>query len=226
LLIAALKPFFLNILAGLVGGAVAATAIMLLWPQRADDQAQPAEAPRVAPPQRPRAAQPAGDEIFRSLAQYATMAGDAEPEPVAAASEPTAPWQAQVNNLIDTLPPQDAVKQMAALLPSLPPEACEETAWRIDSMVFEEDYDVVGQLLRSPSTPPAAWQVLFEGLIRRPDSIRLPLLADLATSHPLGEAARAELRTFFGWNENFFPPAWPAAVAQHLADSKQENPDE
>ncbi len=130
------------------------------------------------------------------------------------------PWQREINHLVDTLPPEDAVKRLSAKLPSLPLEAQQEAAWRIDSMVFDDDYGVVAELLRNPGISPTAWEVLFEGLQRRPEEVRLPLLADLAVSYHSGDVARAELRAFFGWDDSFSPPSWQQAVADHLSGAK------
>lgn len=204
-------------MAGLLGGAIATLAINFFQPGPVAEA--PAAPFRASAPPRPlRPAAPSGDEIFRSMAQFAAAAGatteSADAPPTA---EPAPAWQAQVNALVDSLPPEESVKRIAALLPSLPPEAQEEAAWRIDTMIFDEDYQIAAAVLRNPGTTPQAWSVLFEGLQRRPDSIRLPLLADLAATHPLGESARAELRNFFGYTASQPPPSWHELVAHHFS---------
>lgn len=212
-----MKQLLLSLIAGSLGGVIATLAISFFPPAPTGQvPAASVGAPATLRPWKPTT--PLGDEIFRSMAQFAAAAGTtteaAESPP---ASQTVPPWQAQINSLIDTLPPQESVKQIAALLPSLPPEAQEEAAWRIDSMIFEEDYEVAANLLRNPSTPPQAWKVLFEGLHRRQDEVRLPVLADLAATHPLGESARAELRDFFGYDASYSPPSWHERVAHHFS---------
>lgn len=212
-----MKHFFLSSIAGVLGGAIATLATNFFQPGPvAEDPAAPSRA--SAPPRPLRPAAPSGDEIFRSVAQFAAAAGaKSEWADAPTTTEPAPTWQAQINALIDSLPPKESVRRIAALLPCLPPEAQEEAAWRVDTMIFAEDYQIAAAVLRNPGTTPQAWNVLFEGLQRRPDSIRLPLLADLAATHPLGESARAELRNFFGYNPSQNPPSWHELVSHHFA---------
>lgn len=212
-----MKKFCWNFGAGILGGAFASLVFWFFFagrelhgniPQAQSRGSAPTAVSRPLPVSLPEAS------VLQKFVQAAAIVEvQKELKPI---EQPDSPWMKQINTLIDTLPPEQAVARMAALMSSLPPEDQAEVAWRIDSMVFDEDYQIVANLLRAPGTNPAVWGILHDGLQRRPDNIRLPLLAVLASNHPLGEAAQQELRTLFGWQTNYFPPSWQVAVTELL----------
>jgi hypothetical protein len=218
----ALKQLIPSFLAGLAGGVLGAVLLnfFLAKPSGSPHSELVAVSPPV--PARRNAAPPPRPDFLQSMAQFQQVAATSvvHEDDLDSLPESLPPWQREINHLVDTLPPQDAVKRLSARLPSLPLEAQQEAAWRIDSMVFDEDYGVVAELLRNPGISQTARAVLFEGLLRRPEEVRLPVLANLAVSYHLGDVARAQLRAFFGWDDSFSPPSWQQTVADHLSGAK------
>jgi hypothetical protein len=214
-----MKLLISSFFAGLVGGVLGTVILNIFWASPSVSHHREAVAASPPVPARRNPAPPPRPDLLQSMAQFQQIASAAavHEDDLDSPPEDLPPWQREIYRIVDTLPPQDAVRRLSAMLPSLPLEAQQEAAWHIDSMVFDEDFGVVAGLLRNPGIAPASREVLFEGLQRRPEAVRLPLLADLAVLNHSGAAARAELRSFFGWDASFSPPSWQQAVADYLS---------
>jgi hypothetical protein len=134
-------------------------------------------------------------------------------------------WEDRVEQILgndDTDEPQKA-KQMLQIFPRLPEDGQVEVAQHLSNLVSDEDYAGLAALTADGSLPEAVLDVLLSDVLNRPNSLKLPLLLDIAKSeqHPKAAEAKDLLELFLeedygkDWNK------WQAGVQQWL----QNNPD-
>lgn len=129
-------------------------------------------APESAPPASARiiVPQPAPSVQTDSVAQVAT-------NPPAASTN----WEDTIDGIIGS---DDAdtnkVKQLFALFPKLPPDGQEEVVQHLSNLVEDSDYAQLGALLTNDSLSEGVLDELLADLLNRPNSLKLPMLLDLA----------------------------------------------
>jgi hypothetical protein len=135
-----------------------------------------------------------------------------------------AEWESRLDEILsaDTDETQKA-KQMLAILPSLPEAGQVEAAQHLSNLLPDAEYAPLGKLLTEPKTPEAVLDVLMVDALNRPNSIKLPLLLEMARvpQHPKATEAKDLLELYLeedygtDWNK------WQAKMQQWLKD----NPD-
>ena len=114
-------------------------------------------------------------------------------------------------------------KQMLAMFRRLPAEGQVEVAQHISNLLPDEEYAPLGKLLTDPKLPEEVLDVLVMDLLNRPNSLKLPLLLELArdAQHPKAVEAKDLLEVYLeedygsDWNK------WQAKLDQWMKD----NPD-
>jgi hypothetical protein len=134
-------------------------------------------------------------------------------------------WEDRVEQILgndDTDEAQKA-KQMLQIFPHLPEDGQVEVAQHLSNLVSDEDYAGLAALTADASLPEPVLDVLLSDVLNRPNSLKLPLLLDIAKSEQHSKAAEAKdllelfLEEDYGqdWNK------WQASLQQWL----QDNPD-
>jgi hypothetical protein len=90
-------------------------------------------------------------------------------------------WRTQIDEALGVAGgPEAMAEALYRLLPGLPPEGQEEAAFEMVALLGSDNYTLARNLLLSASTPPGVWSVVLDDLEGRPDSLRLPVLRELA----------------------------------------------
>jgi hypothetical protein len=97
-------------------------------------------------------------------------------------------WRTQIDEALGVAGgPEAMAEALYRLLPGLPPEGQEEAAFEMVALLGSDNYTLARNLLLSASTPPGVWSVVLDDLEGRPDSLRLPLLRELADGPRQGQ---------------------------------------
>jgi hypothetical protein len=112
---------------------------------------------------------------------------------------------------------------MADVLPLLPEEGQVEVAQHLSNLVADEDYGLIAGFVTNGMLSEDALSVLVADSLNRPNSVKLPLLLDVARDpkNPKAEEAREILELFLEENHGDDWAKWQAGVQQWLKD----NPD-
>jgi len=136
---------------------------------------------------------------------------------------PAPTWQPVISQAIKSAStPADQAKNLMAQFPNLPPAGQFEAAHHISNLLPDESYTTWAGYLTNTSIPANVRGVIYADLQHRPNSIRLPILLQVArsTSSQSSDAAQL-LRNTLGddygndWN------AWSARIQEWL----KANPD-
>jgi len=114
-------------------------------------------------------------------------------------------------------------KQMLAMFPRLPEDAQVEVAQHVSNLLPDQEYAPLGKLLQDSKLPEAVLDVLIVDVLNRPNSLKLPLLLEIAQNpeHPKAGEAKDLLELYLeqdygtDWNK------WQAKLKQWMID----NPD-
>ncbi len=136
-----------------------------------------------------------------------------------------ADWEDRLDDILganDTDTDQKA-KKMLELFPRMPEAGQLEAARHLSNLLRDEDYPPLGRYLADPKTPPSVLEELMTDVLNRPNSMKLPLLLDVASNpdHPKAAEAKETLELYleedYGTNWN----VWKQKVDEQV----KENPD-
>ena len=144
--------------------------------------------------------------------------------PSATATNLITDWEDKLDDILgsegqDT----DKAKQMLAMFPRLPEDAQVEVAQHVSNLLPDQEYAPLGKLLLDSKLPEAVLDVLIVDVLNRPNSLKLPLLLEIAQNpqHPKAGEAKDLLELYLeqdygtDWNK------WQAKLKQWMID----NPD-
>lgn len=133
-------------------------------------------------------------------------------------------WEEKLDAILQDEKTSDAdkAKEMIAMFPQLSPEAQEEIAHHISNLTPDENYSL-GQFLTNSALPEGVLDVFTEDVLNRPNSVKLPLLLDVAKDpqHPKAGEAKDILELFLEDNYGTDWSKWQDKMNQWLKD----NPD-
>jgi hypothetical protein len=114
-------------------------------------------------------------------------------------------------------------RQMAALLPSLPEDGQVEVAQHLSNLVSDEEYSMISGFVTNAALPEAVLDVLIADSLNRPNSVKLPLLLDVAREpqNPKATEAREILELFLEEDYGDDWAKWQAKMQEWIAN----NPD-
>jgi len=135
-----------------------------------------------------------------------------------------ADWDEKVNDILGPEGDEkEKAKKLIELFPHLPPDGQEEVAHHISNLVADEDYAPLSNFVTNSALPEAVLDVFVEDVFNRPNSIKLPLLLDIAQDpqHPRSSEAKDVLELFLEEDFGSDWTKWHAKMDQWLKD----NPD-
>ncbi|MEY4388096.1 MAG: hypothetical protein RLY20_3379 [Verrucomicrobiota bacterium] len=114
--------------------------------------------------------------------------------------------------------------KLIAIFPELPADQQEDLISQLAAQVSDKDYASLGNMLTNKATTVDVAEVLMTDLIDRPDSIRLPLLLDVARSpdHPKAEDAHDLLEVLLDVNYHNDWDAWAKKISEWLASHPEK----
>jgi len=134
-------------------------------------------------------------------------------------------WEDRVEQILGSDDSDEAqkAKQMLQIFPRLPEDGQVEVAQHLSNLVSDLDYSGLAALTADASLPESVLDVLLSDALNRPNSLKLPLLLDVAKNeqHPKASEAKDLLELFLeedygkDWNK------WQSRMQQWL----QDNPD-
>ena len=189
-------------------------------------QAQQTETPDNTLPSR----QVPQDVTPRVLNPHARMM-PSNPPPVEASTTPEPADANLITNWEDKLEAiltaegddADKAKQLLAMFPHLPEDGQVEVAQHLSNLTSDKDYAPLGSYLTNSSTSEEVKDVLMADVLNRPNSLKLPLLLDVARDpqNPKASEAKDILELFLEEDYGTDWPTWQSKMQQWLAD----NPD-
>ena len=115
------------------------------------------------------------------------------------------------------------VKQLFALFPKLPPDGQEEAVQHLSNLVDDTNYAQLGQLMTNDTLSEGVLDELLADLLNRPNSLKLPMLLDLAQDPNNAKSSEAKdlLELYLG---NDYGTNW-SAWQSGMTDWMTQNPD-
>src|SRR5437867_4966494 len=155
---------------------------------------------------------------------HRALSSNKTPSPTATATNLITDWEDKLDDILgsegqDT----DKAKQMLAMFPRLPEDGQVEVAQHVSNLLPDQEYASLGKLLLDSKLPEAVLDVLIVDVLNRPNSLKLPLLLEVAREpqHPKAAEAKDLLELYLeedygtDWNK------WQAKLEQWIKD----NPD-
>jgi hypothetical protein len=158
-------------------------------------------APKVPPPPPlPPAGQPsAADQapppspVAAAARPAVTAAPLTNPPAASPATNPNADWEAKLDDILGSeTDDTNKVAQLFELFPQLPEDGQIDVAQHLSNLVPDENYAPLGKLLKNASLPESVLDTLMSDALNRPNSIKLPVLLDVAQDPANPEAGEAK----------------------------------
>lgn len=109
-----------------------------------------------------------------------------------AAAAPAANWQTGVSDVfVSGASPSEQARSLLAQFPNLPPAGQFEVAHHICNLLPDDSYSTWASYLTNWTLTPEVHSVIYADLMQRPNSIKLPMLLQLARSPSSPKAADA-----------------------------------
>jgi hypothetical protein len=147
-----------------------------------------------------------------------------EPAPSGAATNLVIDWEGRLDHILGAEGTEsDKAKRLLELFPNLPENGQVEVAQHLSNLLGDQDYAPMGSFLTNSALPEPVLDVLMADLLNRPNSIKLPLILEVARDpqHPKATEAKDLLEIFLDENFDQDWAKWQAKIDQWLKD----NPD-
>ncbi|MFO1475647.1 MAG: hypothetical protein U1F98_03220 [Verrucomicrobiota bacterium] len=141
--------------------------------------------------------------------------------PTPATNVYAANWEDKISDIIGSdAEDTNKVKLLLELFPQLPEEGQVETVQHLSNLVSDEDYAPLAAMLKDTKLPEPVLDVLLGDALNRPNSIKLPLLLDVAQNpnNPKAGEAKDLMELYLDESD---PSKWPELLPKWLKD----NPD-
>jgi hypothetical protein len=134
-------------------------------------------------------------------------------------------WDDKLNDILGTEGNDaDKAKQMLEMFPRLPEEGQEEVAQHLSNLTPDENYSGLGQYLTNGTLSEAVLDVVMADLLNRPNSVKLPMLYEMARQgdqNPKAGDAKDILQLYLDDDYGDDWGQWNSKMTQWLKD----NPD-
>ena len=133
-------------------------------------------------------------------------------------------WEDKVDEILgSTSPEADKAKQMIEIFPPLPAAGQEEVVRHLTNLLPDQDYGLMRSFLTNASMPVNVLDVLLGDVLNRPNSLKLPVLLEVArnTQHAKSAEAKDFLQLFLEQDYGSDWDKWQAGMEQWL----KANPD-
>lgn len=152
---------------------------------------------------------------------------EVSPLPAAPFEEVVPFWHEKINEVLNASgegPAKNTAEQLAQMLPTLPVEGQVEVALNLVALLQDSDYELARYWLLQPTLPLPVMEVFFEDLLLRPNTLRLPLLSEVASvpGHPQSVEAAQILSAQTGRELGPGPVNWAPAIEQALRQEAAE----
>src|SRR5665213_1569762 len=148
-------------------------------------------------------------------------AAPADPTPPATAGSD---WEQKLDDILLTGDDENTkADKILALIPTAPPEAQVELSQHLINMVQDDHYDGAAQLLTNSTTPPGVSTVLFNDLLNRNNTLKLPMLLSVARNDdlPLKDQARDMLELLTQEDNGTNWGQWSTSIDTWLQNNPQ-----
>ena len=133
-------------------------------------------------------------------------------------------WEEKLDDILtSSIDESEKAKQLLEMFPRLPEDAQVEVAHHLANLTADQDFGGLGKYLTDPNTPEGVIEVFMGDLLNRPNSVKLPLLVEVARNpqNPKASEAKDLLELYLEDDYGGDWPTWQAKVEQWLKD----NPD-
>jgi hypothetical protein len=110
-------------------------------------------------------------------------------------------WEDTVDDIVGSDDPDtNKVAKLFALFTNLPPDGQEEVVQHLSNLVEDDNYAQLGQLLTNSSLPQGVLDELMSDVLNRPNTLKLPMLLDVAQNqdNPEHDEAKDLLELYLG----------------------------
>lgn len=209
--------------------AVVAIGVLLGWLGGRSKTAAPAPVTPVASEATPTTSTPS-NQSFSSLekaaknhprVQSSTVAAQAVTQPANLITN----WEDRLDQILGADGSDaDKAKEMLDMFPHLPEDGQAEVAQHLSNLTPDESYAGLGQYLTNATVSEAVLDVLLADLLNRPNSVKLPMLYEIARQgdqNPKASDAKDILQLYLDEDYGDNWTQWQAKMEQWLKD----NPD-
>ncbi len=133
-------------------------------------------------------------------------------------------WPDKVDTILaSNVPEPDKVKQLLEMLPRLPEDGQEAVASHLSNLLPNEQYAELSKFLTDASVSTNALDVLMRDALNRPNSLKLPVLLEVARNprHPKAAEAKETLTFMLEEDDGEDWAKWQAKMDEWL----KANPD-
>jgi hypothetical protein len=133
-------------------------------------------------------------------------------------------WEKKLDDILGSEGDETSkAKQMLAIFRRLPTEGQVEVAQHVSNLLPDEEYAPLGKLLTDSKLPEEVLDVLVVDVLNRPNSVKLPLLLEVARdpTHPKAVEAKELLEVYLEADYGNDWSKWQAKLDQWMKD----NPD-
>jgi hypothetical protein len=134
-------------------------------------------------------------------------------------------WEERLDNILGDDKVEDPVKakHLLEMFPNLPEEGQVDVAQHLANLTPDSDYAPLGKYLSDPKTPEAVVDILMGDLLNRGNTVKLPMLVEVAKneSSPKAEEAKNILELYLEEDYGTDWATWQAKVDEWL----KANPD-
>src|SRR5207245_8714191 len=126
-------------------------------------------------------------------------------------------WENKIEEILQAeCPENEKAKKMLQIFPRLPEDGQVEVAQHLSNLVSDQDYAALGKLLTDDKLPEPVLDVLMADVLNRPNSLKLPLLLEVAKDpqNPKAGEARDLLELFLEENYGTNWNQWQAKMQQ------------
>lgn len=134
-------------------------------------------------------------------------------------------WEDTVDDIVGSDDPDtNKVSKLFALFPTLPADGQEEVVQHLSNLVEDENYGQLGQLLTNASLPQGVLDELMSDVLNRPNTLKLPMLLDVAqdSNNPEHDEAKDLLELYLGDDPS--TNGW-AGAGDMVTNWLKQNPD-
>jgi hypothetical protein len=134
-------------------------------------------------------------------------------------------WEQQLDDvLLADTDANNKADRILALIPTAPTNAQVELAQHLVNMVQDDHYDGAAQLLTNAATASEVSTVLMNDLLNRNNTLKLPLLLDIAQNddHPLKDQARQMLELLIQQDNGTNWDQWNTAINTWLQNNNSQ----
>jgi len=133
-------------------------------------------------------------------------------------------WETRIDEILrDNSDVDDKARKLVTLFPQMPVEGQVEAAHHISNLLDDKDYPEFSRYLTNSTTPEDVVDVLMSDVLNRPNSMKMPVLLDVA-SNPDHPQAPIALETLGLYLEEDYGTNW-SVWREKIADWLKTNPD-